>query len=154
MGATESRFNPMVSQYRGEGKTYPKISKPTPIYANGIVIGRVVGDTFRKTIIGSKHLLRTPKAICFDRSTLRDAAAAGATCVEIFDSETRTIYKATLDTIHRCSFPVRRGHGDQVGVTLDNWSINGAVPVAEQRIAQSNQERIDLQLSLFGEAGR
>jgi hypothetical protein len=127
------------------------VKSPTPIYANGRVIGRVVGDTFHKSITGSRHLLRTPRAICFDRSTLHDAAAAGATRVEIYDSESRTTYTATLATIDAYSFPVRRGHGDQVGVALVYWSVNGAPPVAEQRAAATNQEREELQLSLFGE---
>lgn len=141
----------MVAEYHGAGKTYPKISKPTPIYVNGRPIGQVVGDTFRKTITGSRHLLRTPKAICFDRSTLWDAAAAGATRAEIYDSESRTTYTATLETIDTFSFPVNRGHNAQVGLRLEYWSVNGATPVAEQRAAQTNQEREDLQLSLFGE---
>ncbi len=141
----------MVHQYRGAGKPYPKTSKPTPIYANGYVIGQVVGDTFRKTISGSKHLLRTPKAVCFDRSTLLAAAAAGATRVEIYDREIGTTYTATLETINTHSIPVNRGHNPQVGLTLDRWSINGATPVAEQRAAQTNQERNDLQMTLFGE---
>lgn len=141
----------MIPQDHGAGKPYPKISKPTSIYANERVIGQVVGDTFRKSIIGNKHLLRSPKAICFDRSTLRDAAAAGATRVEIYDRESGTTYTVTLETIDTCSFPVRRGHNDQVGVTLDQWSINGATPVAEQRAAQTNQAREDLQLGLFGD---
>src|SRR5690606_12631138 len=68
----KSKGNFMLPQNRGA------INSPTPIYANGRVIGQVVGDTFRKIISGSKHMLRTPKAICFDRSTLRDAVAAGA----------------------------------------------------------------------------
>jgi hypothetical protein len=71
--------------------------------------------------------------------------------VEIYDRESGTTYTATLATIDAHSFPVHRGHGDQVGVTLDHWSVNGAIPVAEQRAAQTNQERNDLQMTLFGE---
>lgn len=126
----------------------------TPIYIGQRVIGYVRGDTFRKTITGSKHLLQRPKAICFDRSSLRDATAAGATCAAIFDRETGTTYTATLATIDAHSFPVRRGFGDQVGVSLDHWSINGAMPVAKATVAQSNQERKELQLTLFGEVGQ
>lgn len=125
--------------------------QPTPIYANGRVIGQVAGDIFRKSIQGSKHLLRSPKAICFDRSTLRDAVAAGATRAEIYDRESGTAYTATIDRLRERCFPVHRGHGEQVGMTLDHWSINGAVPLADQRAAATNQERENLQLNLFGE---
>jgi hypothetical protein len=125
----------------------------TPIYVNGRVIGYVTGDTFHKTITGSKHLLRIPcAAIGFDRCTLRDASKAGATHVVIVDRETGTTYSATFETIDRHGFSVRRGHGDQVGLALDHWSINGANPVIEQRAAATNQERNDLQMTLFGEA--
>jgi len=126
----------------------------TPIYVNGKPIGVVTGDTFRKTIAGSKHILRSPRAIAFDRCTLRDAAAAGATCAAILDRESGTTYTIAFDTIHAPSFPVLRGHGDQVAVTLDRWAINGATPVAEQRAASTNQERKELQLTLFGEMAR
>jgi hypothetical protein len=122
----------------------------TPIYANGRVIGRVEGDTFFKSIDGSKHMLRSPRAIAFDRCTLRDAAAAGATLATIYDRATGTSYSATFATIDANSFPVHRGHGDQVALPLDRWSINGAPPEATQRAAQTNQEREELQLTLFG----
>jgi hypothetical protein len=134
----------------------PRRNNPnhTPIYIAQRVIGIVQGDTFHKAITGSKHILRRPRAIAFDRCTLRDAAAAGATCVEVLDRETGTTYTIAFETINRHSFPVLRGHGDQVAVTLDHWAINGATPVAQASVAQSNQERKELQLSLFGEVGR
>ncbi len=125
-----------------------------PIYIAQRVIGVVAGATFHKTITGSKHMLRRPRAIAFERSTLRDAAAAGATCAAILDRETGTTYAISFETIHRHSFPVLRGHGDQVAVTLEHWSMNGATPVAVAKAAQTNLERKELQLSLFGEVGR
>lgn len=125
----------------------------TPIYIGQRVIGYVNGDTFHKTITGSKHFLRRPRAICFDRCTLRDAAAAGATRAAIFDRESGITYTTTFETIHKYAFPVYRGHGDQVGVALDRWSVNGATPVAVARVAETNQARKELQLTLFGEAG-
>jgi hypothetical protein len=39
-------------------------------------------------------------------------------------------------------------------VTLEHWAINGATPVAMAKAAQTNLERKELQLSLFGEVGR
>jgi hypothetical protein len=129
-------------------------SNQTPIYIAQRVIGVVAGDTFHKTITGSKHILRRPRAIAFDRCTLRDAAAAGATCAAILDRETGATYTISFETIDRHSFPVHRGHGDQVAVTLEHWSVNGATPAAVAKAAQTNQERKELQLSLFGEVGR
>jgi hypothetical protein len=129
-------------------------SNLSPIYIAQRVIGSVIGDTFHKTISATKHVLRRPKAIAFDRCTLRDAAAAGATCAAILDRETGTTYTISFETIDRHSFPVLRGHGDQVAVTLEHWSVNGATPVAVASVAQTNLERKELQLSLFGEVGQ
>jgi hypothetical protein len=125
-----------------------------PIYIAQRVIGVVAGNCFRKTISGSKHILRRPRAIAFDRCTLRDAAAAGATRIEVLDRETHTVYTIPFETIDRHSFPVLRGHGDQVAVTLEHWAINGNAPVAMASVAQTNLERKELQLSLFGEVGQ
>jgi hypothetical protein len=124
----------------------------TPIYIGQRAIGAVIGDCFHKSILGSKHILKRPRAIAFDRSTLRDAQAAGATCAAILDRETGTTYTISFETIDAHSFSVFRGHGDQIAVTLDRWSINGATPAAQASVAQTNQERKELQLGLFGEA--
>jgi len=132
----------------------PRRNQTTPIYIAQRVIGVVAGVTFHKSITGSKHILRRPRAIAFDRCTLRGAAAAGATCAAILDRETGATYTITFESIDRHSFPVHRGHGDQVAVTLDRWAKNGAMPVAVASVAQSNQERKELQMSLFGEVGR
>lgn len=124
----------------------------TPIYCNGKPIGEVKGTVFHKTITGSKHLLRQPRAIAFDRSTLTDAEAAGATTARIYDRETGTAYTATLDRIRSEGFKVARGYGNQWALALDKWSANGQKPPADVKAAATNQEIGDLQLSLFGGA--
>lgn len=125
-----------------------------PIYLPGRdkPIGYVSGQFFRKTIVGSKHMLRSPKAIGFELCTLDDAGKAGATDVSITDSETGHTYCAPIATVRHYGFPVVRGHGRQIALALDYYSIDGATPVAEQRAAATNQERKDLQLGLFGGA--
>ncbi|MFN8469337.1 MAG: hypothetical protein U0X20_27520 [Caldilineaceae bacterium] len=125
-----------------------------PIYLPGRdkPIGYVSGQFFRKTITGTRHMLRTPRAIAFDRSTLDDAEKAGATHVSVTDCETGKVYCAPIADVRRYGFPVPRGHGNQIGLALDRYSIDGETPAAEQRAAQTNQERLDLQLGLFGGA--
>lgn len=133
------------TQHRGQS---------VPIYLPGRdkPIGYVNGQFFRKTIVGSKHMLRSPKAIAFELCTLDDAEKAGATHVSITDSETGRTYCAPIATVRRYGFPVVRGHGRQIALALDYYSVDGATPVAELRAAQTNQERLDLQLELFGGA--
>jgi len=125
-----------------------------PIYIPGRdkPIGYVNGRFFRKSIAGSRHMLRSPKAIAFDVCTLDDAQRAGATDVSVTDSETGRTYCAPIDDVRRYGFTVARGHGRQVALTLDRYSVDGAQPDAERRAAATNQERKDLQLGLFGGA--
>lgn len=129
-------------------------SAVTPIFLPGTnkPVGYVSGQFFRKNIIGSKHMLRSPKAIAFDRSTLDDAARAGATHVSVTDTETGKTYIAAIETIQRYGFTVTRGYGNQVALTLDRYSLDGQPAQAEQRAAATNQERKELQLGLFGGA--
>ena len=125
-----------------------------PVYLPGRdkPIGYVSGGHFCKTITGSKHMLRSPKAIAFDVCTLDDAQRAGASHVLVTDSETGRTYCAPIDDVRRFGFPVVRGHGRQVALSLDRYSVDGEPPEAERRAAATNQERKDLQLGLFGGA--
>lgn len=71
-------------------------------------------------------MLRRPPAIGFDVCTLHDAQAAGAQYAVLRDLESGSLYRAPIETIFRYGFP----------------------PKAE-RVADTNQERLDLQLELF-----
>ena len=124
-------------------------SSSQPIYLNGRPIGQVSDGIFRKSQSASRHFLRKPPAICFDRCTLHEAEAIGAHTVQVLDQETGTFYRAPMSTIWAHCFPVLRGYGDQMGLGLDYWSINGAQPKAEARAAATNQEIGALQISLF-----
>ena len=92
-----------------------------PIYVRGRVVGTVENGIFRKSIKGSVHLLRKPRAIAFDISTLHDAARAGATQVEITDVENGKIYLARIDDILRDGRRFNRGHGWQIYYLLSRW---------------------------------
>lgn len=127
-------------------------NKGVPIFVNGHTVGIVSGATFYKSITGSKHILRVPRAIGFDRCTLDAAERAGAVNVHITDNETGTTYTATIADVRHYGVAVARGFGPQVALPIDRYSVNGATPVAEQRAADTNQERKDLQMGLFGGA--
>ena len=124
-------------------------STSQPIYLNGRPIGQVSDGIFRKSLSASKHFLRKPPAICFDCCTLHDAEAIGAHTVQVLDQETGTYYRAPIETIWAHCFPVQRGYGDQVGLGMAYWSINGATSTVEARAAATNQEIAALQMSLF-----
>ena len=94
---------------------------PVPIYAGKRVVGTVERGTFRKRVRGSRHQLRQPPAWAFDVGTLRQAKAAGAERLRVEDTETGTVYTATLDTLRRHGFELDRGAGRQWALTLDHW---------------------------------
>ncbi len=123
-----------------------------PIYLNGRCVGQVRAGVFSKSAHASKHFLRRPKAICYDRCVLVDAEAAGARLLLVRDQESGRVYSTPLATFWAHCFEVHRGFGAQVGLGLDHWSIDGAPAAAEQRAAATNQEVKALQPGLFGEA--
>ncbi len=120
----------------------------TPIFCNGHIVGKVTARTFCKTISGSKHLLRKPAAVAFDRSTLADARKAGALAVAVTDRETGKVYRASIDDIEAHGFGVYRGFGSQVALPVDRFSVDGKEPAAASRYS-TNTERIEAQPSLF-----
>ena len=83
---------------------------------------------------------------------ISEAERAGASHVSVTDSETGRTYCAPIDDVRRFGFPVVRGHGRQVALPLDRYSVDGEPPEAERRAAATNQERKELQLGLFGGA--
>lgn len=93
-----------------------------PIYVGRRAVGHVAGDTFYKRVRGSAHFLRTPRAIAFDESTLRDAERAGARYVEVTDAETGREYRAPLALIWERGFRVSRGHGEQLALILSDFN--------------------------------
>lgn len=93
----------------------------TPIFAAGKVVGIVRGGTFYKRVAGSRHFLRKPPAIALDLQSIADAARAGATWVEITDTESGKIYRARLDTIRKHGRVFNRGFGMQIYLCLHEW---------------------------------
>lgn len=100
----------------------PQGQSRTPIYVAGRTAGYVYGDAFRKTVRGSKHMLRTPRAWASDIAALAAAAAAGATHIEIEDSESGALYRASIAEMLEHGFTFDRGFGQQIALPLDKWS--------------------------------
>lgn len=113
-------------------------STASPVYAQGRVVGRVRGNVFRKSVRGSRHMLRRPPAWALDVGSLLEAERLGARFVEVFDRDTGATYRADVADVRRHGFTFDRGHGRQIGLPLERWTVRRAgQPVAEQ-------------LSLFG----
>lgn len=122
---------------------------PITLPGSRLVVGQVRGVIFYKTVQGSKHFLRKPRAIAFDVATLDAAERAGAIAVCVTDSETGDRYAARIETLRRYGFPVVRGFGRQVALLIEQFAINGQPPRRPAGMPTTNQERQDLQPGLF-----
>lgn len=96
----------------------------TPIYVNGRAIAKVKGDTLIKSIHGSRHMLRQPRAIAFDVDSLNQAEAAGAVLVNVTDQETGVIYRSTIAHIRDKGIRLNRGYGEQIALPLEGWTTH------------------------------
>jgi len=123
---------------RAAGNPSRTHSTTGPVYAQGRVVGEVRGGVFCKTVRGSAHMLRRPPAWALDLGSLLQAEKLGARWVHITDIETGNCYRATIEQIRRYGLTFDRGHGRQIGLPLDRWTVTRpGEPAAEQ-------------LSLFG----
>ncbi len=113
------------------------------IFAKGRVIGYVEKGTFHKTVHSTRHFLRVPPAICLDSDSLRQAIDYEAVEIEIFDRDTRKVYRSTVDNFLKHSFQLNRGAGDQLAMILNRWNTPNTLAYRAKNVPR--------QLSLFGE---
>jgi hypothetical protein len=99
--------------------------KAQPIYSGVRIVGEVKGETFYKSIFGSKHILQKPRAICSDDAALQDARRFGAVVMEIRDRETGNIYSATIEEFTKHGFYIERRAGCQTCLPIPRWKIIG-----------------------------
>ncbi len=98
--------------------------KPKEVIINEKVVGIVEDGTLSKVIDSSKHLLRTPPAIAFDELALSEAEEQGASKIKVKDKLTGITYYSTIEAVRSRGFTFNRGFGNQVGLSLTEWSKN------------------------------
>ena len=106
------------------------MSGKQPIYVDDVIVGHVHDAAFKKRVRASAHQLRKPRAWALDEQSLRDAEAAGAERVELFDTETGRTYCASIETIWRNGRAINRGWGWQIYLLLRDWT-DGSQPEPE-----------------------
>lgn len=84
-------------------------------------VGQVIGLEYVKDIT-NRHMLTTPPAIANDIQALHDAERAGAEYCVFTNTDTGIIYKAPISKIWDMGKPFNWGWGDQVMLTLQNWT--------------------------------
>jgi len=104
-------------------------SSTKKVFINSRFVGEVIGSVFRKRIKGSKHILRTPRAIALSVDSLRQAESYGAQAIEIQDKDSGLIYRATIEHFKRFCFELCRGGFEpQKALMLDRWDVSGGNP--------------------------
>jgi hypothetical protein len=96
----------------------------TPIRVGKFIVGYVRGDTFYKTLSGSKHFKRKPAGIANDVSAINDALNAGASWVEETDRETGQIYRASIELINSMGILFNEGFGNQINLLFQYWTVS------------------------------
>lgn len=94
------------------------------VWVGRVPVGRVEGKVYRKTLRAS-HLLRVPPAVAMDAATVRELEQLGVQEVELTmpDGE---LLRVPLSLWWSKGFPVERGHGKQLAVTLTD--LHNAAP--------------------------
>jgi hypothetical protein len=109
--------------------------KPTKV--GGKVVGYLQDNRFMKSVIGSKHRVRSPSAWAIDSDVFDEQIKSNAAEIVITDRETGKTYRCSVGTFDRLKGELNRGFGRQYFLTLKHWQVN------------NNGHR---QLSLWGES--
>lgn len=98
-----------------------RIVSPPDVFTLAARLGwRVEGRVLRRTIRGSRHLLREPPALAFDADTFQRLRPA-FDIVEVLDREAGILYRIDAEDFDRFKERLDRGHGLQDFVRLQHW---------------------------------
>jgi hypothetical protein len=88
---------------------------------NGRTVGQVIADEYVKDITNN-HILKYPLAIANDIQALHDAERAGALYCVFTNTDTGIVYRVPIAKIWDMGTRFNRGWGDQIYLTLNNWT--------------------------------
>lgn len=72
-------------------------------------VGQVASGIFKKSILGSRHILHKPPAIALSVESLTQAEHVGAHEIEITDKESGRVYSCSIEHFKEFAFPIQRG---------------------------------------------
>lgn len=114
----------------------------TKIIVSNRYVGDVSSGVFRKSIKGSRHILRTPPAICLSVDSLRQAEQCGAREIQVADTESGRVYSSTVEHFKRFSFDVQRGGFEaQRGLSLERWSLTETLKITSHAAKRGEVRR-------------
>lgn len=86
------------------------------------MIGEVANRTFTKYVRKSEHFLFKPPSIAVDAETW-DRVRDDVDEIRVYELEENKLYLVSAALFHSRCFVVARGHGKQLGLPIDYWSI-------------------------------
>lgn len=96
-----------------------------PVYNKyGKTCGYLWGDRLRKRVKSSLHRYQYFNGWAWDISILKQANKEGVVWTEVFDTESRTLYRATLDDFWHYGLEVDHGFGRQLCLPIEYWEIH------------------------------
>lgn len=99
-------------------------SKRQAIYnSKGQVLATVQDEALIKRVVEGKHQLRIPRAWAWDRDAIEQARNIGIVWLKIVDKITQKAWVCSLNIFLAHAFPLNRGHGWQLALPLDFWTI-------------------------------
>ena len=103
------------------------------IHVAGRHVGVVENGIFKKTITGSRHILRKPPAIALSVESLQQAEHAGADEINITDIETGCVYACTVEHFKGYSFPLQRGGFEpQLALALEQFDVSCPLEISSR----------------------
>jgi len=92
-------------------------TQPKPRY------GTFAGTVWSKRVRASTAMLRKPRGWAYDVSDVAIAEGAGIEALEVTDTETGTVWRATLGALGAYGVTVDRGHGAQRCLPEYRWDV-------------------------------
>lgn len=105
-----------------------------PVRAGDKVIGVIEETTFVKPVYGSRHRLRTPSAWAIDAVAFDAQVKPYAKEIIIWDRESGTKYRASVEHFDRQKRSLSRGFGLQYFLVLSEWEVQPG-PDAPRQLA-------------------
>jgi hypothetical protein len=91
------------------------------IRLQGKVIGVIEGNTFSKSVRGSKHQLKHPPAWAIDAVVFDNEIKPNCARILITDKGTNTRYQVSVSNFDRHKVGIERGFGKQYYLPLPYW---------------------------------
>ena len=86
-------------------------------------VGEIVSKSFIKRVIGSKHMLKAPRAWAIDAGVFENVIKPNCSEIIIKDAESGWIYQVSMEVFDAFKGTLDRGFGKQYFLTIGYWQL-------------------------------